>query len=188
MEINEKLDIFYRAAIEAANGQSEEILEDYKAAYRESLTEYEKKKQDGQQTRMRIAEEKVRRELNREVSGQMVRLKKEYHDSQAMRKNELFAMVEEALLSYRRTAEYEDYLIRKTKEAKELAHGREVIVYLDPLDADRRQRLEEQSGCKLEISGEAFGGGIRAVIPSANLLMDESFDSKLADERERFSF
>ena len=46
MEINEKLDIFFEAAIAAANKQSEEILEEQKHTYQQAMEEYEKSKQE----------------------------------------------------------------------------------------------------------------------------------------------
>ena len=42
MEINKKLDIFYEAAIAAAERQSSDILEEQKKLCRESLEEYGK--------------------------------------------------------------------------------------------------------------------------------------------------
>ena len=50
------------------------------------------------------------------------------------------------------------------------------------------QELERECGCELLVSGYPFGGGMRAVIPSKNVLIDESFDSRLSEEKENFSF
>lgn len=188
MEINEKLETFYRAAIEAANGQSEALLQEYRTAYQESLAEYEKEKQAGWQTRERIAKERVRKEVNREISEEMLRLKKEYHSRQEEKKKELFALVEEKLADYRKTEAYRRLLGKKISEAQKLAAGEAFTVYLDPGDAYLKEELAAESGCSLSISGTPFGGGIRAVIPAKNMQMDESFAGRLTEEREKFSF
>lgn len=43
MEINEKLDIFYRAAIAAADERSQTLLQEYKKTCGDGLLEYEKR-------------------------------------------------------------------------------------------------------------------------------------------------
>lgn len=188
MEISEKLDIFYRAAIDAANEQSTAMLEKYRLGYEENLSEYRQEKQREQATRERIVQERVRKEVNRALSEELVSLKKQYHKAQEARKEALFALVEEKLAAYRGTEEYEELLERKITDALQLARGRKLRIYMDPADADLKERLEARCGCALLVSAYAFGGGIRAVIPERNMLIDESFDSRLAREREQFSF
>lgn len=188
MEINEKLDIFYRAAIEAANGQSESMRQEYQAAYEKELAEYEKQKQKQQQMRERTVQEQVRKEVNREVSEQMVQIKKEYRSGQEQKEAELFALVEQKLREYRKTDAYIELLKLRIKEAVTYADGEEVTVYLDPEDAGMEAELKRETRCALTVGKESFGGGIRAVIPSKNIWMDESFERRLQEEKEKFSF
>lgn len=188
MEINEKLDIFYRAAIDAANEQSTAMLDQYRAGYEEKLATYRQEKQKEQQTRERIAQERVRKEVNRALSEETVLLKKEFHKAQEEKKEELFALVEQKLADYRSTEAYGTLLEQKTTQAIRFANGEELRIYIDPADAHLQQELEKECGCQILVSAYPFGGGIRAVIPAKNVLIDESFDSKLAAEREKFSF
>lgn len=188
MEINEKLDIFYRAAIDAANEQGERMLKEQAAVYQRSLAEYEKERQAGSQMRVRIAKERVKKEVNRQVSGEMMQLKGEYHQKQEEKKTELFALVEEKLKAYRGSEEYRTLLKEKLNKALEFARGEAITVYLDPEDEPLKAELEMESGCELAVSDIPFGGGIRVMIPSRNVMMDESFAGRLAEEREKFSF
>lgn len=188
MEINEKLDIFYRAAIGAANEQSTAMLEKYRARYEANLAEYRQEKQKEQQTRERIAQERVRKEVNRTLSEEMVQLKKEYHKAQEEKKAELFALVEQKIADYRTTEAYGALLEQKIAQAVNFANGEELRVYIDPADVRFEQELTEKCGCRILVSAYSFGGGMRAVIPTKNVLIDESFDSKLVAEREQFSF
>lgn len=201
MEINEKLDIFYRAAIDAANEQSESMLLSYKNVYEEALTEYRSQKEEAWKTRERIAQERVRKEVNRSISEELLQVKKEYHDKQEVHKEELFAQVAEKLAAYRESKEYADLICRKVSQAQEFAGNEVFTVYLDPKDAGlkaaieaqmTRQRAENEKGqkseCRIEVSDSSFGGGVRVVIPGKHVLMDESFDSKLMEEKEKFSF
>lgn len=192
MEISEKLDIFYRAAMEVAKEQSEAISEESRNICRETLQEYEDERKKQQKARERIAQERVRKEVNREVSGILLEQKKEYHRVQEQKKEELFALVEEKLAAYRKTDAYVSLLTEKIARALEFAAGETVTVYLDPEDETLLPQFLKERGentaYTIEIGSESFGGGIRARIPAKNVLLDESFDSRLREEREKFSF
>lgn len=188
MELNEKLDIFFHATIEAANGKSQEILEEQKALYAQSIESYEKMKQEELATRVRIAQSQAEKEENRKISGEILCLKKEYHSRQETRKKELFELVEKHLASYRRTEAYREFLHKKIAEAGRYAGGAAMKIYIDPEDAAYLEELSAKAACEVRVGKESFGGGIRAVIRDRNLLIDESLGRKLAEEKEKFSF
>lgn len=188
MEISEKLDIFYRAALDVAREQSTAIQEEYRNTYENALTAYEKEKNAGFCTRERIQEEKIRKEVNRATSAQLMQLKKDYHEMEQQRKAELFSLVEQKLFAYRKTKAYRENLSDKIRKAKALAGEEEIKIYLDSADASLQAELQVETGCELLVSDEAFGGGIRAVIPAKNILLDEAFDSRFSEEREQFSW
>lgn len=188
MEIKEKLDGFYRAAIGAANEQSAAILEKSRLNYEERIGEYRQAKEREQQTRERIAGERVRKEINRTLSEEMVLLKKEYHKVQEEKKEELFALAEEKLAAYRATEAYRELLAGQIREAVRFAGTDELRIYIDPADAQFKEELARGCSCEVLVSAYSFGGGMRAVIPSKNVLIDESFDGRLAEEKEKFSF
>ena len=186
MEINEKLEIFSQAALDAAQEQSTAIQEEYRNAYEDALAAYEKEKQAGFQTRERIQEEKIRKEVNRATSAQLMQLKKDYHEMEQQRKAELFSLVEQNLSAYRQREAYRENLSNKIRKAKALAGGEEIEIYLDRTDAPLIAELQAETGCELIVSEESFGGGIRTVIPTKNILLDESFGSRFLEEREEF--
>lgn len=188
MEINEKLDIFFEAAIAAANKQSEEILEEQKHTYQQAIEDYEKSKKTGWQARERVIEAKLKKEANRRLSEQATLQKRIYYSVVEQKKKELFALVEEKIKAYRNTQEYETLLIHYIEKVKEFAKGESVTIYLTPSDAEKKEYLEQKTGMPLTMSEEEFIGGIRAVIASKNILIDESFESRLKQERENYSF
>lgn len=188
MEINKKLDIFYEAAIAAAERQSSDILEEQKKLCRESLEEYGKSRQAAEELGGRIAADKIKKEINRSISEQTFRYKKAYQDRRDQKKKELFDRVEEKLEAYRGTEGYEDFLVRQIEKAKRFAGESAMTVYISPSDSARRARLAERTGQEVAVSDEEFFGGTRAVIPSKNILIDESFAGRLAHEKEREVF
>ncbi|MDD6057319.1 MAG: V-type ATP synthase subunit E [Clostridiales bacterium] len=188
MEVKEKLDVFFRAAICAADRQSEEIRSEQERLYLESVEAYEKKKEEEFGTRVRIAKSRMEKEENRAVSEQLLQWKKAYHDRQEEKKDELFAMVKKRLEEYRKSTEYESFLVKKLEEAKKYAKEDSLTIFLDPEDMWRQKELADKTGCVITICEDTFGGGIRGVVKQRNLFLDETFDRKLREERERFSF
>ena len=92
------------------------------------------------------------------------------------------------LTNFTSTHEYNDMLIRQIREAKEFAKEDEIIIYIDPSDTSRLAGLEMATGVGLTISQYSFLGGTRAVIPSKNILIDNSFQTKLAEAKEAFTW
>ena len=75
VEIREKLDIFYRAAMDAANIQSEAILEEQKQIYQRTMADYEAEKQKDWQEKRRQRETSLKREANRIVQEEIMQQK-----------------------------------------------------------------------------------------------------------------
>ena len=65
MEINEKLEVFFGAAIGAANSQSESMLDEQKNIYQSAMEEHEQSCRDALKSSRRIFLEKQKKEVNR---------------------------------------------------------------------------------------------------------------------------
>ena len=63
-----------------------------------------------------------------------------------------------------------------------------LTLYLDPSDEAHKASLEQKLSVTLTISAMPFLGGVRAVIPEKNILIDNSFETLLNEERENFIF
>ena len=50
-----------------------------------------------------------------------------------------------------------------------------MTIYINPSDADKKTYLEERTGMTLTISKVDFIGGVRAVVPEKNVLVDYAF-------------
>lgn len=185
VEIREKLDIFYRAAMDAANIQSEAILDEQKQIYQRAMADYEAEKQKDWQEKRRQRETSLKREANRIVQEEIMQQKQAYHSAVEAKKQELFAAVEQRLEEYRHTDAYEDQLEKMVQKAVALAETAGVQIYLSPSDQEKKERLEQKTRQQILI-GEELKGGIRAVIKEKNILLDESFGSRLQELREQY--
>ena len=185
VEIREKLDIFYRAAMDAANIQSEAILDEQKQIYQSAMADYEAEKKKDWQEKQRQRETSLKREANRVVQEEIMQQKQAYHSAVEEKKQELFAAVEQRLEEYRHTDVYEDQLEKMVQKAVTLAENAGIQIYLSPSDQEKKERLEQKTGQQILI-GEELKGGIRAVIKEKNILLDESFGSRLQELREQY--
>ncbi len=112
----------------------------------------------------------------------MLRQKRLLDECKRMWREKLLDEVRRLLAEYQQTDKYQEYLIAKIKMAMEVAGEEEAVIYINPSDAGRKAELEALTGAALTVSSFDFGGGVRAVIRSRNILIDESFVTKLEQE------
>ena len=101
-------------------------------------------------------------------------------------KEKLFVEVKDRLARFFETREYHQMLVKQLREAREFAGGEEVLLYIDPSDAQYQYSIEAEVGAPVTVSTYSFLGGTRAVLPARNILIDNSFESKLEEAKESF--
>lgn len=77
---------------------------------------------------------------------------------------------------------------QRIQEARDFAGEDALVVYLDPADQNWIPELAARFGFAPVVSREAFMGGMRAVIRSKNILIDNSFATLLREAKEEFVF
>lgn len=188
MNIEEKLKHFESSSIEAAEQQSHAMLSEHEAALEKIFQDHKEKKLRQASLQIKTESERLQRIKNRELSNEQLLLKKNLNKRQNELKEMLFVEVRNLLSDFMNTREYDTLLIQEIKEARDFAKDAEIIIYIDPADSSRLQGLEVATNTKLSVSDYSFSGGIRAVIPSKNVLIDNSFETKLAELKEEFYF
>ena len=76
----------------------------------------------------------------------------------------------------------------RQEELKEFAGDEELIIYMDPSDVDKLQRIAMHHNATIKVSEYSFNGGTRAVLPGKHILIDNSFQTKLDEARHEFKF
>ena len=101
-------------------------------------------------------------------------------------KEKLFVEMKDRLARFAESSDYQRLLVRQLKEAIAFCQGRRG----DSLHRSFRCGAEDQSGGRgsapITVSSYSFMGGTRAVIPERNILIDNSFETKLAEAKENF--
>lgn len=186
MTLEEKLEHFYKVTTEEATRQSEEIVEEYKNSlekiFIEHILEEEKKAKEyveSERKNLNLEKNRIKSQLLLENKRKLQEKSKELADS-------LFNDVELKIKEFMKTDKYVDVLEKQIIKVKEFAKDRDVIIYLNISDSKYKDILEEKQNVKLEISDRDFLGGIRAVIKSQHILIDNSFLTKLDEIKSEF--
>ena len=188
MTIDEKLQHFYEVSIEEAKEDASQALEEHRQHLAKMLEDHKQTQRQNAEAQIKAETEHVRREVNKALSAEQINLKRDWSKKQEELKQKLFTEVKEKAVQFMTTPDYEEYLCRKIREAKDFAEDDEVQIFLSANDKDRLKTLIEKTGVPLQISQEDFLGGIHAEIPQKNILIDNSFSENLASMQQEFKF
>ncbi|NBK90846.1 ATPase [bacterium 1XD21-13] len=186
MTIEEKLQHFTQYSMEEARGRYDEVIREYTQAMEEIFQQYQEDRRRQENLEIKTETERLIRENNKRFSEEQVKIRRTISSQQEELKAKLFVEMRDRLARFAESAEYHRLLVRQLREALAFARGEEVILYIDPSDAERKLSLEVEVGAPLTVSSYSFLGGSRAVIPGRNILIDNSFETKLAEAKENF--
>lgn len=174
--------------MEDARTRSSRMLDEYMSALLKTFEEHQADARRRADMQLHQETEKIEQAINKQLSIKQIAIRRRLGEKQDELKDKLFVEVKDLLANFMETREYQQLLERQIQKAEEFAEGAELIVYLDPVDEDKLQRLAmHHSAAQIRLSEYSFSGGTRAVIPSRHILIDNSFQTKLTEAREKFA-
>nr|WP_294678933.1 V-type ATP synthase subunit E [uncultured Blautia sp.] len=188
MTIEEKLTHFYDTSVEVARQEAAKIIEEHRKALDEALAEHKKAALQDAENSRKAEIENARREVNKALSAEQLTIKRNWTTKQNNLKEKLFAEVKEHISSFMASPEYEDYLCHKIQAAIDFADKDEIQIYLSSTDEAHLKPLIQKTGFPVQLSEETFMGGIKAMIPHKNILIDNSFDQGFQAAYKEFKF
>lgn len=188
MTIEEKLQHFYDSSIEEAYQEASQMIEEHKKNLDAMLSEHKKSRRQSAEAEVKAEAENARREVNKALSAQQLMIKRNWTKKQNELKDKLFAEVQNLLEDFVKTPEYDSYLCRKIKDAQDFAGEDELHIYLTPSDSSRLESISQKTRAELRLADEEFIGGIRAIIPGKNILIDNSFREAFLACKKEFKF
>lgn len=188
MNIKEKAEHFYNTAVEAATSLNTSMVMEYKSGLEKSYQEHKEEVLKRAEAHRKQESERLAREKNASLAMQTMSIRHKVSEFTNEYKEALFSDVRKRLEDFMRTPEYIELLVRQIKEAVQFSEGSDIIVYINPTDADKLQELSRLTGAALTISKTDFMGGMRAVIRDKDILINNSFESKLMEQKEAFIF
>lgn len=187
MKTDEKLQHFYEVSMDSAREEAAKTIADYKAALANALEQHKADKQASSEAQFKITSENAAREINKALSAEQLHIKRRLSGKQHL-KEQLFTEVQEMLEAFTKKPEYLDWPEAKIKESLKIAGEDEIQVYLNNSDSALAKELKQRTGVALLLSETDFLGGIRAVIPQKNILIDNTFLTSFENEKESFNF
>ena len=184
MTIEEKMEHFKNVSLDNASAKSNDIL----TAYKQSLDEqFEKHKETALLESKSVESAKlnaVRLEVKRELSKVQAEVRRTVTLHQNKLKSQIFSAVVEKLNAYKKTEEYKKELISQINKISSDFNDTTVEFYIDSSD---ESLLSDLQSADIKISTVPFIGGCKAIISDKNMLVDNSFKTKLAEEQEKFT-
>jgi vacuolar-type H+-ATPase subunit E/Vma4 len=186
MTLEDKLELFYKSAVEDAKAQSDALINEYEASLEKEFSVRRADVKRQARNSYRIEKEELLRDKNKKLSQAAKDVKRQVLEEEKSYAEILFSLVETKIREYMKTEAYENKLAEQILQAKEIADGAELVLYINASDEEKKSSLEEKTGTSISISTIEFIGGMRAVIRSNNILIDNSFFTKLAEEKETY--
>ncbi|NLL92742.1 MAG: hypothetical protein GX225_01150 [Clostridiales bacterium] len=186
MTTEDKLLHFTTVTIESVQKECDAMLAEYKEKMDKYYQEHTEESIKKAKLKMGIAEDGIKRKASQEYTSMQMHIKRKINHKQEEIKDKLFAEVCTRLKEYVKTPEYEKYILRKIDDMKDLAGSEELHIILDIDDAALQEKIMESSTVKISVSEKSFLGGVRGEIPSRNILIDDSFESKFEDLKETY--
>ena len=181
MTTEEKLQHFYKVSIESAKEEAAKAISQYRDSLEEELEKHKKAKKAASESQFKIESENAAREVNKALSSEHLHIKRRLSKKHQELEEKLFAEVEEMLRAFLSSPQYADWLEDKVKKALDAAQEDPLEIYLSPGDKDLAEEIERRTGIRPQISQNSFLGGIRAVIPEKNILIDYTFNTLLEE-------
>ena len=188
MTTEEKLKHFQDICMTDARERSAKALDEYMSALEKTYEEHTADAERRADMEVEAETEKLKREINKKLSIGQLDLRREASRRQEGLKDKLFVELKDRLANFMETREYQALLEHQVKAAKEFAGEEHIIIYMDPSDQDKAQRIAMHHNAEIKISEYSFNGGIRAVIPDKHILIDNSFQTKLEEARHALKF
>lgn len=186
LTIEEKLQHFTTVTIESVQAKCDKSLEEYKA---ELDSQFERHKAEA--VRLSVLQEKnlqdaIERKASKEYTMEHLQLRRKINRKQSKLREKLFREVEARLQEYRKQPQYMEYLAKQIDKALRFAKGEEIRIYIDNTDGYMKEELEKRCKTSILVADYSFKGGMRAELPMRNILIDNTFETKLEEEMEKF--
>lgn len=188
MTLEEKIADLRITSMEQARAEGNAIIDSHREALEKVFEDHKAEALRQSETRIKAETTNARLSLNQAAAKSQLEIKRRLGKVQQELKDKIFQEVMELVKDFMKTEAYDDFLIKCIRQAQHFAGQDPVVIYINPSDEQKRSDLSDATGIHLTASAEDFIGGVRAVIRSRNILIDNSFKTQLRNEYDKFIF
>ena len=185
MTLEEKIAHLQTTSMEQARLEGNVIIDTHQAALEKVFEDHKAEATRQSETRIKAEAANAKLSLNQALAKSQLEIKRKI---QQELKDKIFEEADALIDEFMKTEAYDDFLIKCIRKAVAFAGNDELTIYINPTDEKKRSDLEGATRVHLTISTEDFRGGVRAVIRSRNILIDNSFSTQLKEQYDKFVF
>ena len=186
MTIEEKLVNFEESAISAATAKRTELIDEYDKVIKADFEKQKSKLDEKAELKIKIQTEELKRKSNQMLSNEMLNAKRLTGEKAMELTDALFDDVVKKLEEFKKTSDYEQLLIDQILYAVEFAENMPMTVYIDKSDEGLLGKVMRLTNQEITISETPILGGTRTVIHDKNILIDNSFITRIGEIKEDF--
>ena len=188
MTLEEKIAHLQATSMEQARLEGNVIIDTHQAALEKVFEDHKAEATRQSETRIKAEAANAKLSLNQALAKSQLEIKRRQSKIQQELKDKIFEEADALIDEFMKTEAYDDFLIKCIRKAVNFAGNDELTIYINPTDEKKRSDLEDATRVHLTISTEDFRGGVRAVIRSHNILIDNSFSTQLKEQYDKFVF
>ena len=198
MTLEEKIAHLQTTSMEQARLEGNVIIDTHQAALEKVFEDHKAEATRQSETRIKAEAANAKLSLNQALAKSQLEIKRRQSKVQQELKDKIFEEADALIDEFMKTEAYDDFLIKCIRKAVAFAGNDELTIYINPTDEKKRSDLEgapvliwqvlSATRVHLTISAEDFRGGVRAVIRSRNILIDNSFSTQLKEQYDKFVF
>ncbi len=131
----------------------------------------------------------MKKGISSEVSKIELEKRKELFEKRKVIMDEVFKKAEDKLLKFTKTQEYSTLMKKYVSSISEVLKKPGTVLYICKRDKKLADEVKETFGrpCKIEVRENIKIGGVMAVNRSMSMVVDETIDTKLKDQKEWFA-
>ena len=186
MTIEEKLQHFTMVTIESVHEECEKSLEEFKKEQDWKFETHKEQYLIEVRKKEKILRDAIERQASKEYTNEQLHIKRKINHKQDELRDRVFEQAEKELMEFRETKGYRELIYREIKEAIDIAKDLELYIYVGPKDEGIVEDIYNKYGIRLLINENIVKGGMRAEIPSKNILIDNTFETKISEAKEKF--
>lgn len=186
MTTEEKLHHFNSIILESTQAECDKAFEEYKQSMDKYFEAHKHECIEKHKLEESVEADNIKRTASKEYTTEQLHIRRKINHKQEELKNKLLAEVEALMEAFFTTEDYKKLLIKQINDAVKVARGEEIHIFLDAKDRRLKEELEAACNIQLIADGRTFYGGIKAEIPKKNILIDNSFESKLDNWKETY--
>lgn len=187
MTIEEKMEHFRSISLESANNQSIESLSSYKKSLDDELEIHKETAKQLSEESKRARMNQVKANSKKDLASSQMMIKKQLTNKQSEIKLKIFELVRKKIAEYRKTPEYVELLKSQISKIVNNYQDLDITVYIDSEDSHLLNQLKGSFHVNIQVYDKDFFGGTRTIVPERNILIDNSFKTRLVEEQENFA-